>query len=321
MNQLSNPTTESGTEKSSVARHKCLSCGMEYDGNFCPNCGQSSHVGRLSFKRIFTEALPDVYNLDNKLVRTCIDLFRRPGNMIREYIQGNRSPYYKPLSLLFLVATAYIVVAHLCNIDTNHEMSDEWFKMTITDKDDPTQQQDINLLQEGSVLAYVIKFCWELWWNTAWHTLFSVTLMLIPLWLAFYRTELGKKLNLAEYFFIMVYVSCQSLIIEIIEMPIGKYVLLSENSIGNGLSEVSIISFIFWIWTFKQLFGISARRTFWCYVKTQFLFLVMFILLAVIVVLIMSAFGAFDNLYETVNSVNESNFRDAIQEIANSKSE
>ena len=28
--------------------HKCLSCGHEYEGNFCPNCGQKADTVRLS---------------------------------------------------------------------------------------------------------------------------------------------------------------------------------------------------------------------------------------------------------------------------------
>lgn len=102
-------------------KHVCLSCGMEYEGNYCPNCGQSKKVGRLSLKRVLTESLPDIYNLDNRFLRTCIDLFRRPGEMIMEYIKGNRVIYYKPISLLFVLASILIIVKHLCNIETTHE--------------------------------------------------------------------------------------------------------------------------------------------------------------------------------------------------------
>lgn len=65
-------------------KNKCLNCGTAFSGKFCPECGQSANTKRLSFRRAITETIPDIYNLDNKFVLTCIDLFRKPGEVLRE---------------------------------------------------------------------------------------------------------------------------------------------------------------------------------------------------------------------------------------------
>lgn len=85
--------------------HKCLSCGQEYEGNYCPNCGQSHRVGRFTTKRLITETIPDILNMDNQFGRTCVALFRCPDQMIMEYIRGKRVKYHKPIPLLFVLAS------------------------------------------------------------------------------------------------------------------------------------------------------------------------------------------------------------------------
>lgn len=30
--------------------HRCGTCGLEFQGNYCPCCGQSAKIGRYSFK-------------------------------------------------------------------------------------------------------------------------------------------------------------------------------------------------------------------------------------------------------------------------------
>lgn len=44
--------------------HVCPTCGRHYVGYFCPQCGQSSKIGRYSFKNAFLLYL-DVWGLGN----------------------------------------------------------------------------------------------------------------------------------------------------------------------------------------------------------------------------------------------------------------
>lgn len=261
-------------------KHKCLSCGTEFEGNFCPNCGQSKKVGRLSTKRVLTELIPDIYSLDNRFLRTCFDLFRRPGKMILDYLQGNRVRYYKPISLLFLLASAYIIVQHFCGIDTEHPFTlDQLYTIEIN-------VSKIEWCTVGSYWDRLFRIIYELYWNEAWNTLISITLLIYPLKLAFRKTEMGKTLNLAEFFFIMLFINCQEFIVKIIQTLLNY--LCSFSIYTEGLfddSNVSIVWFLFSIWALMQIFGTGKRRTLFNYIKAHVLMYILIGILSTLIIL------------------------------------
>lgn len=289
---------DSMKELESGNKHKCLSCGMEYEGNFCPNCGQSAKVGRLSLKRVLTEALPDIYNLDNRFMRTCIDLFRRPGHMIKDYIEGNRAPYYKPVSLLFVVAAIYLIVAHLFHIETGHDIDiTKWLSGEVNG-------ERISFIEEDGPLFKVLSFMADIYNNQAWSTLLSITILVIPIKLSFRATEYGKTLNVAEYFFIMLYLSCQTLILKVFLSPIST-LFGAQDATDFNISVISDSGVIIWVlhlWALMQLFNIGKRKVFWYYLRAQVLNVVIIILIFVSFLGILYMCGAMDSFLDAVNN-------------------
>lgn len=94
----------------SEVHHKCATCGTEYQGNYCPRCGQSSKIGRYSFKNAFLLFL-DVWGLGNRgMFRTLRDLILRPGYMIRNYLSGMQMAYFPPFKLFFLLTALSLVI-------------------------------------------------------------------------------------------------------------------------------------------------------------------------------------------------------------------
>ncbi|MDY2974910.1 MAG: hypothetical protein SOR67_04085, partial [Alloprevotella sp.] len=41
----------------SAPHRRCLNCGTEFEGNFCPLCGQSAEVKRFTVKNVLTATL------------------------------------------------------------------------------------------------------------------------------------------------------------------------------------------------------------------------------------------------------------------------
>ena len=100
--------------------HVCPTCETEYQGNYCPRCGQSAKIGRYSFKTAFLSFL-DVWGLGNRgMFRTLRDLLLRPGYMIRDYIKGMQMAYFPPFKMFFLFATLSLLVANGLNIKGYH---------------------------------------------------------------------------------------------------------------------------------------------------------------------------------------------------------
>ena len=265
--------------------HKCLGCGKEYQGNYCPNCGQSHRVGRLTTKRLLTETLPDILNMETQFGRTCIALFRRPGQMIMDYIRGNRVQYHKPIPMLFVLASALIVISHLCQVDTVHVFHPEIYRLNLLGR-------EVVWCNEGSFLDTLIRLLHSIYWNEAWSTLVSITLFAWPLKHVFRKTEVGRSLNLAECFFIMLFLNCQSLIVKILQIPLNYVCSFSEFTSGifdDG--NIDLICAILWLWSFMQIFGTSRKRTLWNYIKAYVLMYVLIILLILVGGGLVAAFG------------------------------
>ena len=96
--------------------HRCCTCGQEYQGNYCPCCGQSGKIGRYSFKNAMLLFL-DVWGMGNRgMFRTLRDLILRPGYLIRDYISGMQMAYFPPFKLLFLLTALLLVVESGVNL-------------------------------------------------------------------------------------------------------------------------------------------------------------------------------------------------------------
>lgn len=97
--------------------HECATCGTGFRGNYCPRCGQSAAVGpRMSLWKTFLLFI-DVWGVGNRgMFRTLRDLVLRPGYLITDYIHGQRSAYFPPFKLLFLLTTLSLIIGHGWNL-------------------------------------------------------------------------------------------------------------------------------------------------------------------------------------------------------------
>lgn len=83
----------------------CRNCGhpLPEGANYCPQCSQKNHDGRLSFREMAVEMVSTIFNLDNKIFRSFLALLV-PGKLTVDYFEGKHVRYYHPLRLfLFTV--------------------------------------------------------------------------------------------------------------------------------------------------------------------------------------------------------------------------
>lgn len=108
----------------SQEEHTCATCHTTYQGNYCPRCGQSSVVGRYSFKTAFLLFL-DVWGLGNRgMFRSIRDLLLRPGYMIRDYLSGMQMAYFPPFKMFFLLIAFSILVKSGFNIHGENHINE-----------------------------------------------------------------------------------------------------------------------------------------------------------------------------------------------------
>ncbi len=93
----------------------CRNCQTPTTGRYCPECGQR-RARRITFRRVFNEGLEHVMSLDSAFLRTVVDLSRRPGQVCREYLEGQRKAFVNPIKYTFFMATVFALVVNLLDI-------------------------------------------------------------------------------------------------------------------------------------------------------------------------------------------------------------
>lgn len=112
---MENETKEIETEVKTTSsdganRIRCLNCNTEFEGKFCPECGQSAETGRFTLRFIWDNLLAGVLGRDGGIGYTIKNLFSRPGKMIVEILNGKRRKYLSPFPTLFLALTIYVLI-------------------------------------------------------------------------------------------------------------------------------------------------------------------------------------------------------------------
>ena len=240
--------------------HDCATCGTHFEGNYCPRCGQSSKIGRYSFKNAFLLFL-DVWGLGNRgMFRTIRDLILRPGYMIRDYLQGMQMAYFPPFKLFFLLIALSLLVESGLNIKgvNRFEESMEMF--------DQIEQENTQQMGEGEkqVTSDFLKQTKEatIWVNNHMTIVLLVLLLLFsgPLYLFFRHSPNIPDMRFSEFFVAIIYFTNMWNIYSIVAAFFGVSIYYE--------SFIPILAII----PLKQLSGYSYWRTIW---KT-FLALVIF---------------------------------------------
>ena len=88
----------------------CKNCSREFDGKYCPDCGQNSKIEKITFKDIFSSVSNEIFNFDSKIYLTFKSLFLQSGNTSLDYVSGKRKRYINPITYYFITISILIVV-------------------------------------------------------------------------------------------------------------------------------------------------------------------------------------------------------------------
>ena len=82
----------------------CKNCHQVHQGNFCSHCGQKTKTARLDWRYLKDEVNYTILHFNKGFMFTVKELFTRPGDSIREFLEGKRVHHYKPILLVFVLA-------------------------------------------------------------------------------------------------------------------------------------------------------------------------------------------------------------------------
>jgi hypothetical protein len=86
----------------------CRNCGTALIGAHCHACGQAGHIHRTA-GALFHDILHGVFHFEGRTWHTLPLLFRRPGEVTRRYIEGERVKFVSPMALFLF--SVFLMVA------------------------------------------------------------------------------------------------------------------------------------------------------------------------------------------------------------------
>lgn len=82
--------------------HHCKNCQTKFHSNFCPECGQNAHVGRLTMHELIHEIWHGFTHTDKGFLKLCKELLLHPKLAYQNYFSGKRKSYFSPVVFFLL---------------------------------------------------------------------------------------------------------------------------------------------------------------------------------------------------------------------------
>ena len=240
--------------KKSDELHHCYTCGEEYHGSYCPQCGQSARIGRYSFKNALLLFL-DVWGMGNRgMFRTLRDLILRPGYLIRDYISGMQMAYFPPFKLLFLLTALLLIVDSGVNLKGENYLASYHEKTVNIDNahTEKSKKKETTRMEQWNKTAdmYIVKVREFRENSPAFFWLSLLFIFSLPLYLFFRKSPDIPDLRYSELLIALVYTWGMQEIYEIVLTFFGVY----EGNVSDAAYLLCIIPL-------KQLSGFKWWRT------------------------------------------------------------
>lgn len=268
---------------------KCLNCGTEFEGKFCPECGQSADTGRFTMRFIIENLLAAFLSKDGGIWFTLKNLFTRPGAMIVDILNGKRRKYFSPFPMLFCSLTLYVLILSISGShDEFREIENKLQEVEITyNSDAENTETDMDTRTSATVkktlskiLIHAVSF-----YNNHYTLLYMLTL---PLFVVAARACYGKanrkRYNRAEYVVAIVY----ALVIVVLYRCIVSLVYLASPDFSSKMGDwMPLIIAIAFTVCFNKMMSFSIAKTAWRSVLTTLFY---FMLLGSLIILACIAF-------------------------------
>ncbi|MBQ4445932.1 MAG: DUF3667 domain-containing protein [Prevotella sp.] len=239
-----NPFKRGGTPAYKGIVHHCCNCDMDFEGNFCPNCGQRAVLGPIGWKSVATGILL-LWGMDSRsLSYTLLQLIFRPGYLISDYINGRRQISFPPVKMLFILTVFYAVFKYLLGNPA------DWF---------------VDVDRKMHVIGWLKGWTEQ---NLGWAMLLAANMLILPTWITFRYSPKNTFHSLPQGFFIQVFLASLSMVVNIFSdyfLPI--------------LAWANVFLYLI---AYKQLFGYGWWGTIWRFI-TMYLFAFMLLCVCLII--------------------------------------
>ncbi|RYZ86346.1 MAG: DUF3667 domain-containing protein [Proteobacteria bacterium] len=243
----------------------CKNCEREFVGNYCNNCGQKAKTERLDWHYISDEAKYTFLHFNGGLLYSTKQLFTRPGDSIREFIEGKRIHHYKPILLLFVLAGIYTLLLHYIDMDS--------YIAAITDNRIPKTAAEKYAFEMQNKVTVWIRDHYSI------IELAQVPFYSLASWLAFRK----YGYNFIEHVILNSFASAQRLIFNIVVIPIFIVLSRIDPMYIMVSSVVTFLGYGLTIWTFITFF---RGRDLGMIILRYILFLALFTIMMIVTLVV-----------------------------------
>ena len=109
-----------------LQHHTCKSCGNEFYGSYCNICGEKVITpADRKFRTFLSNVLVAITLADNRFIKTLWLTIKNPGFLSKEYANGRRVNYIRPLQMFFILNLIYFLfpVLQLFNSSLRTQMN------------------------------------------------------------------------------------------------------------------------------------------------------------------------------------------------------
>lgn len=262
---------------------RCLNCGTEFQGKFCPECGQSADTGPYTPRFLVDNLITAVLGQDGSIWFTIKNLFTRPGEMIIDTLNGKRKKYISPFPMLFMVLALYILIVGLFNASLADMLIEEPPELVGATSDEIASYKANHI----DIADIFLKFYYSH------YTL--CTVLTLPLAVIAARACYGKnnrkRYNWAEYTIVVVYSTVILMLFRCLTkllFPIGP-----ETTTAIGIALSPLVAIIAYTVCFRKMLGFSVVKAAWRSVLMELLYYLLMGLLIVVIILVFAIIVVF----------------------------
>ena len=211
----------------------CKNCAKEFEGNYCPECGQKASTKRFSTKILFSELVDKVLPIDRGVLYTSWHMLTRPGQTLRDYLDGKRAKLTKPFQFLLIMVA---------------------FSLIFFSQDEIKQGMQAGFSGSGNPKSDAAKAFSQQWMQWITDNMTALIVGIIPFMGLLARWFFRKRdLNLAEHVVVSCYLVAGS---TLAGMPIMLVLrLMGQNAYSPAMSGIfGLVYFAFCAWGYISLF-------------------------------------------------------------------
>lgn len=97
-------------EQTEQSAQCCKNCETKFDGNFCPQCGQSVKSFEKPLRLFIIDFTGNLFAFDTRFWRSISAVVLKPGSMVSDYVTGKRIRYMPPFRMYVFVSFVFFLL-------------------------------------------------------------------------------------------------------------------------------------------------------------------------------------------------------------------